>query len=179
MPAGKWWEKAKDEEVTCKWQHLLTDDGLDYYVNVETNETQWDKPEELMTEDEMNESGGEWVWVPHPTEVFTPAQLVSSRGKDNRCRLKDGTEATYKKSECLPLKKASLKRVVADLTLLDEMHAPLILHNLRARFARRDIYTNVGTILISTSSRRFARQTPRNPSRNADRCSCFPHVCAE
>ena len=36
-----------------------------------------------------------------------------------------------------------------DLVLLDQMNNPLILHNLRGRFKRDDIYTNVGTILIS------------------------------
>lgn len=46
----------------------MTDDGLDYYVNTETNETTWEKPEELMTEDELR-STGDWVWAPHPTEV--------------------------------------------------------------------------------------------------------------
>lgn len=29
------------------WRACVTDDGLDYYVNTETNETTWDKPEEV------------------------------------------------------------------------------------------------------------------------------------
>jgi hypothetical protein len=41
----RWWEKV--EEPTTVWQALLTDDGLEYYVNTETNETTWEKPEEL------------------------------------------------------------------------------------------------------------------------------------
>jgi hypothetical protein len=47
----------------------MTDDGLDYYVNTESNETTWEKPEELMTEDELRGTG-DWVWCPHPTEVI-------------------------------------------------------------------------------------------------------------
>lgn len=47
---------------------MFTEDGLDYYVNTETNETTWDKPEELMTSEELNQSG-DWFWAPHPTEV--------------------------------------------------------------------------------------------------------------
>ena len=43
-----------------------------------------------------------------------------------------------------------LQRIVPDLTLLDDMGAPLILHNLRKRFEdKKEIYTNVGNILIS------------------------------
>ena len=40
---------------------------------------------------------------------------------------------------------------MADLTLLDDMAAQLILHNLKKRFERGDIYTNIGTILISVN----------------------------
>ena len=47
----KWWEAV--EEPTTVWRACVTDDGLDYYVNTETHETTWDKPEELMTEAEM------------------------------------------------------------------------------------------------------------------------------
>jgi hypothetical protein len=47
----KWWEAI--EEPTSVWRSCVTDDGLDYYVNTETHETTWDKPEELMTEAEL------------------------------------------------------------------------------------------------------------------------------
>ena len=50
-----------------------------------------------------------------------------------------------------PLEWPSLQRIVADLTLLDSMSAPLILHNLKKRFDRDQIYTNIGTILISVN----------------------------
>ena len=39
--------------------------------------------------------------------------------------------------ECRAFNKSSLKRVVADLTLLDDMAAQLILHNLKQRFMKR------------------------------------------
>ena len=45
----------------------------------ETNETTWDKPEELMTPEELS-STGEWVWVPHPDEVFVPARKLAEKG---------------------------------------------------------------------------------------------------
>lgn len=49
---GKWWEKKP--EVTTIWQACKTPDGLDYYFNTVTNETTWDKPEELMTDEEKD-----------------------------------------------------------------------------------------------------------------------------
>ena len=50
----------------------------------------------------------------------------------------------------MPCMRSWLQRVVPDLTLLDDMGAPLILHNLRKRFEeKKEIYTNVGNILIS------------------------------
>ena len=36
--------------------------------------------------------------------------------------------------------------------MLDVMNVPLILHNLRKRFNQNEIYTNVGTMLISVSA---------------------------
>eukprot|EP00040_Diaphanoeca_grandis_P025752 m.143132 g.143132 ORF g.143132 m.143132 type:complete len:1427 (-) comp30293_c0_seq1:306-4586(-) len=146
--SAKWWEKAP--EPTTVWRACLTDDGLDYYVNTETNETTWDKPEELMTEAELN-STGEWVWVPHETEAFVPALKVGKSGKKVDVELQDGSRRTVQEKDCRPFSKASLKRVVADLTLLDDMAAQLILHNLKKRFQKEEIYTNVGTILISVN----------------------------
>eukprot|EP00949_MAST-11_sp_MAST-11-sp1_P000183 g183.t1 len=145
--AVRWWER--EEEPDTVWQACLTDDGLDFYVNTETNETTWDKPEELMTEEELNATG-EWLWVPDEENVFMPAKLISSRGKKHKVEFEDGNTATVSAKKCSPCKRSWLKRVVADLTLLDDMGAPLILHNLKERFEKAShIYTNVGNILIS------------------------------
>eukprot|EP00944_MAST-04C_sp_MAST-4C-sp1_P008607 g8607.t1 len=143
----RWWEKV--EEPTTVWQALLTDDGLEYYVNTETNETTWEKPEELMTTDELN-ARGDWVWAPHEINVYVPAKVVATRGKKHKVQHEDGQEVTVKKVDCMPCMRSWLQRIVPDLTLLDDMGAPLILHNLRKRFEdKQEIYTNVGNILIS------------------------------
>jgi hypothetical protein len=69
-----WWDKS---EVTTTWQALKTPEGQDYYFNTgcfertvksnvyvsETNETSWEKPQALMTSDELNASG-DWRWIP-------------------------------------------------------------------------------------------------------------------
>ena len=126
---------------------------LDYYVNTETNETSWDKPEELMTEEELNATG-DWLWVPDEQNVFVPAKQIAKRmgtASKVKVELEDGTQITAKASACLPFNRASLKRVVSDLTLLDDMQTPLILHNLRKRFEDGHIYTNIGTILVSVN----------------------------
>lgn len=42
-----------------------------------------------------------------------------------------------------------LRRLEKDLVMLDVMNRPLIIHNLRNRYKNNEIYTNVGTILVS------------------------------
>lgn len=84
-------------------------------------------------------------------KAFVPARKLGGSGKKVEVQMKDGTRTTVAESDLKKLNRASLKRVVADLTLLDDMVPPLILHNLKERFARKEIYTNVGTILISVN----------------------------
>ena len=124
--------------------------------NTETQETQWDKPDELKTSEELADNG-EWLWIPDATEVFVPAKIVASKKKKKRSK-KSGkvtveTEEGKKKkvdlAKCRPFQRAALSRVVEDLTLLDDMSSQLILHNLKKRFEKQKIYTNVGNILIS------------------------------
>eukprot|EP00041_Stephanoeca_diplocostata_P035801 m.1275779 g.1275779 ORF g.1275779 m.1275779 type:complete len:1469 (+) comp24762_c0_seq12:253-4659(+) len=172
----KWWEAV--EEPTTTWRACVTEDGLDYYVNTETNVTTWDKPEELMTADEMK-SSGDWVWIPDKEEVFVPAKKCGTPqkagkkgGRMQQVELKSGDMMSVKEEDCTPFNRSSLKRVVADLTLLDDMTPQLILHNLKKRFSDGNIYTNVGTILISINPykrlplytddviKRYMRKTP-------------------
>jgi myosin heavy subunit len=149
----RWWEKKAPEEL-AEWQEL-TDPSTKqfYYFNTKTNEVTWEKPAELMSGDELDQGLG-WVWVDDEQEVFIPAKVQSQNKSEYVVVDQNGRQRTIsaKKGEKLhlePLKRSSLGRIVQDLVLLDSMEVPLILHNLKSRFQRNEIYTNVGTILIA------------------------------
>jgi len=144
----KWWEASVSTEDLGAWRALVTEDGVDYYLNIETNETQWEKPLELMSDAEINDQG-EWLWVPSSTDVYIPAKLDSTKGDKVRVTTTDNSSLVVKKSLTMKMKRSYLQRTTTDLTLLDDLAAPLILHNLRKRFEKGDIYTNIGNILIS------------------------------
>ncbi|ETO25680.1 class VII unconventional myosin [Reticulomyxa filosa] len=54
--------------------------------------------------------------------------------------LESGEERYVNRKDLITMNKSSLQRIVADLTLLDEMSVPLILHCLRKRFEAAKIY---------------------------------------
>ena len=58
------------------WQEKTTLDGLTFFMNAETEQVSWTKPEELMTDEEKEENSGEWVWVPHKSNMWQPAKVV-------------------------------------------------------------------------------------------------------
>ena len=173
----KWWEKTEEKETFAVWQECMTDEGLAYYVghllyvptlsrftlscaqvNTETQETQWDKPDELKTEEELADNG-EWLWIPDTTQVFVPAKVVPDKKKKKKSKKKktgkvvveteEGKKKRVDLAKCRPFQRSALSRVVEDLTLLDDMSSQLILYNLKKRFEKKNIYTNVGNILIS------------------------------
>jgi len=141
----KWWEQ--DDEKTTEWQELKTPEGLSYYYNSRTGITQWECPDELKTAEDFAK-GGQWVWAPDEAQAYVAAKILTS-GATMSVQTEEGQTFNVPQKKCFPLQWASLQRVVADLTLLDDINAPLILHNLKKRFEQDKIYTNLGTILIS------------------------------
>jgi len=142
-----WWKK--DETVYGDWQELTTDEGLKYYYNTQTQETTWEKPAEMMSDSERAVKSN-WVWYPTEDMDFLPALNRGMDGGDLVLELQDGREVRVDpKTELEPLMQSSLQRAVPDLTLLDNMSTPLILHCLRRRFEKSKIYTAIGNIIIS------------------------------
>lgn len=142
--AQPWWKagKAIEDETFSDWQELRTEDGLVYYFNRSTQETTWDKPAELMTEDEK-QSASSWCWVPDETDVYIAARKIEENGHQLIVELESGEERYVNAKDVKSMKQSSLQRIVADLTLLDEMSVPLILHCLRKRFEGGKIYVCV------------------------------------
>ena len=136
-----WFERKKKDHAI--WQTLKTAAGLTYYYNRETNETTWDCPPELATD---NSLGGEWYWIPNESNLFINARKVGV----NAYELESGDKVSVRSNaKIYPLNQSSLERIVEDLVLLDDLHPPLILHNLKERYKREKIYTQIGTILIA------------------------------
>ncbi|GBG31775.1 Myosin-6 [Hondaea fermentalgiana] len=150
------------------WEPRYALDGSLYYFEHETGMVSWDKPDSLKTQHELDEDEAEWVWVPHPKNVWQPAR-VKSREKsgevvvrlfDNKTvriphiRVMKGklTGGVSQKVPLWPLKRSALDRVEADLVALPALDEGMIMHNLRMRYESNDIYTWVGSsrnVLIS------------------------------
>jgi myosin heavy subunit len=128
-----------------------------------TNTTTWDKPEELKTEADRDKAG-DWRWMPHEQKGYAPARFIGEKGVNWMLETEDGETHTIKKKDCPNLDKvlwSSMRRLESDLVLLTEMSKPLILYNLQERFKKNDIYTNIGTILISCNPyKRLPLYTP-------------------
>ncbi len=114
--------------------------------------------------DEEKEYTLDWVWVPDDINVYVAGRIINSNYDNNVIvELENGEERTCDRNVLIAMNKSSLQRIVSDLTLLDEMSIPLILHCLRKRFESGKIYSAIGTILISIN--------PRSLSPNYDFCN--------
>mmetsp|Transcript_10110 Transcript_10110/g.17791 ORF Transcript_10110/g.17791 Transcript_10110/m.17791 type:complete len:1254 (+) Transcript_10110:191-3952(+) len=152
------------------WNEKFTIDGYAYYYNNKTEEITWEKPVELMSNDEKEMASGEFVFVPHPTRVWQPAKVVKE-GSDGQIEVRlypKGQKAFVTKGEMVsdltggrvqnvPLwsvKLSSLRLPEDDLVMLDDQNEGLIIHNLEMRYNQDQLYTWVGaarSVLISVN----------------------------
>ncbi len=162
------------------WNELFTPEGVPYYFNKNTRETTWDKPDCMKSSDEFDRDG-DWVWMPHDDWGFLPARRLTGYN-DGKIHLEteDGQHhAIPGKTELDTISWSSLRREVSDLVMLDDMSLPLILRSLQTRFEKNEIYTNVGTILISINPyKRLPLYTPTIISKYRTRGTknIAPHV---
>eukprot|EP01130_Rhizamoeba_saxonica_P016223 TRINITY_DN745_c0_g1_i1.p1 TRINITY_DN745_c0_g1~~TRINITY_DN745_c0_g1_i1.p1 ORF type:complete len:1528 (+),score=443.15 TRINITY_DN745_c0_g1_i1:69-4652(+) len=133
------------------WTEHFTPEGEPYYHNTQTNQTQWEKPPELMGDSGFD--AGDWCWMPDDVEAFVPAKLIGKYNGKVELQTQDGMThyLSEKDYEHIELNPVSLQKNVPDLVLLDDMNIPLILHQIKERCEQEKIYTNVGTILISVN----------------------------
>eukprot|EP01122_Echinamoeba_exundans_P012210 TRINITY_DN5050_c0_g1_i1.p1 TRINITY_DN5050_c0_g1~~TRINITY_DN5050_c0_g1_i1.p1 ORF type:complete len:1669 (+),score=459.37 TRINITY_DN5050_c0_g1_i1:93-5099(+) len=89
-------------------------------------------------------------WAPHEEHSYVAVKIVQDGGAKVSVETIQGAEQfVVNKTDLIELKRDTLAQLSDDLTRLEELNVPLILYNLKERAKNRQIYTNVGTILIS------------------------------
>ncbi|CAM9589718.1 unnamed protein product [Chrysoparadoxa australica] len=136
------------------WQQKKTADGTDYYWNTVTESVTWDKPDVLCTAEERDTASGDWVWVKDESEGWEPGRLIKTVGDSVTVQLRSGRKKAAKKTKepLWPLKLSSLRQIEEDLVMVDDINTALMMHCLKERYKRDQIYTWVGanhSVLVS------------------------------
>ena len=93
------------------------------------------------------------MWVPDDKEMFLPGKVQKSfkPGEDGSIKFEDGRAYTIPgkaSKECLAMDEAALQ-TYENMIKLNNLNEPVILHNLRQRFMKDQIYTYVSSILVA------------------------------
>ncbi len=91
-----------------------------------------------------------WVWLPHAKEAWVPVQLLDLLPGDRidcRTSLDERFEINLS-DEFRPVHPSSLI-AIENLVNLEELSEGAILHNLRSRYEKNEIYTYISTIVLS------------------------------
>jgi myosin heavy subunit len=107
-----------------------------------------------MAKDKVVFSFGSWVFISDPDDMYLPAKVEEAfeQGKPGKVS-RDGHVITLTPQEtalCIRMDEQS-NTSVANLVELKELNEASILHALRLRFKQDQIYTVVGTILVSVN----------------------------
>eukprot|EP00004_Rigifila_ramosa_P007908 TRINITY_DN190_c0_g1_i4.p1 TRINITY_DN190_c0_g1~~TRINITY_DN190_c0_g1_i4.p1 ORF type:complete len:267 (+),score=78.69 TRINITY_DN190_c0_g1_i4:3-803(+) len=92
---------------------------------------------------------GSLVWIPHDDHCFWPAEVVGIDGDTV-------TVDTVMERSTVPLSSVSLVQDgsldgIHDMTLLNDLNEAALLHTVRTRFSRGEIYTYTGSILVAVN----------------------------
>jgi hypothetical protein len=108
--------------------------------------------------DEDDDDAAGWNWVRDAHEGYVAAQRQSDRGGRILYRVRESHEVR----EVLPadvaapiLAPSSLRKHYEDMVRMEEVNEPSVLHNIRLRFSLQEIYTNIGSILVSVNPFEF------------------------
>jgi myosin heavy subunit len=151
----------------------------------------------LKTDAERQETDGEWVWISDPEDVWIPARVKVRQGNQLIVILLDNTAVTINASSdepLWPLRKISLDSIVDDMVMVDSLNQAQMVHLLKQRYMRDEIYTWVGashSVLVSinpfkqlpiytaTTMAEFAHPSPNkldSPHTFAIASSAFQHM---
>lgn len=137
------------------WEEHKTETGEVYYYNIRTDESTWDKPRELMTEQDLEEASGEWYWIEDPSESWLPCRVAQkmSNGGMKVTPYRGTRRITVKKHRVGPkiTDILALQTLTDDLVQLAEVHEPSVIDLLRRRFFQEKYYTGLGDILVAVN----------------------------
>ncbi|GAB5354935.1 hypothetical protein AAMO2058_000162200 [Amorphochlora amoebiformis] len=152
---GKKEDEVKVKEVIKEgWSELLAPDGtgLKYYVNQKTGELTWIKPDCFKTKAELKTHEGDFYWIEDKNQGYIEAKkLKESKNSWKLERIDNNKTEDIPKAQLplVPVVWESMALLERDMVMLPEMSRPIICWNLKERFKRNQIYTSIGSILIS------------------------------
>ncbi len=158
-PAADPAHKPRTRKLERGWMEKLTADLVPYYYNTSTGQLQWEKPDELVGSSKAAGNTG-WIWLPDEEEGYLAARSIGGKNY----QLMDGSQKSYStpRGKTLDaLNTASLSMLHDDLVLLEDLCEGMVLHNLRERYLKDQIYCGVGSILIAINPfKRLPLYTP-------------------
>jgi len=91
-------------------------------------------------------------WVPHPDLVFVPGFFVKLDGENNVYQIDGGENINVPvKNQLEQITDANVLSGVPDICTLDSVTEASLLHTVRARYCRDEIYTNISRICIAVN----------------------------
>lgn len=91
-----------------------------------------------------------WFWYPDESKAWLPGELVAGHGEEEmELRALDGSTVRIARSTAVPALESSVTDARENLVDLEELSEGAILHQLRLRYQKSQIYTNIGPILVS------------------------------